>query len=114
MKWPWKAGQLAGNGVCRHATFLLLAGWVALSPWVQARGLGGVPSAAGSILASFACVVAHEDPALEVHGPLAGATGVSSSGLCFPRPFRKLAGTFRTSPGEPKPVLRKPAVAEVE
>ena len=60
MKWPWKLGEVAGIGMYMHATFLLLAGWVALSHWLAGRTLQAVLAGVGFILALFACVVLHE------------------------------------------------------
>jgi Zn-dependent protease len=60
MKWSWRIGRVAGIDVHMHATFLLLAGWVAVKAWSARQNLGDVVHGLAFIAAMFGIIVLHE------------------------------------------------------
>ncbi|MGD0674068.1 MAG: site-2 protease family protein [Polyangiaceae bacterium] len=58
--WSWRVGTVGGIELRIHATFVLLLGWVALSPLVRGQSVLAAWAGAALMVSVFAIVILHE------------------------------------------------------
>src|ERR1051326_3929441 len=60
MKWSWRIARIAGIDLYVHVTFLILAGWVAISHYLARQSAADAFTGVAFIFSLFGIVVLHE------------------------------------------------------